>query len=79
MVNVTLENAEQLPLVTVHFNTVEVPAATPVTNALLAVDGAMETPVQPLVQVQAPVPVDGLVPVFGLFAASVNDPLLHCC
>ena len=76
-VNVTLEFAEHVPLVTVHFNVAGVPAATPVTVDTFDVGVVMVTPVHPLVHVQAPVPVAGLPPELGLLPASVNDTLLH--
>ena len=69
--------SEQLPLVTVHFNTAGVPAATPVTVVVLEVGLVIVTPVHPLVHVHNPVPVAGLPPEFGLLAAMVNEPLLH--
>ena len=77
-VNVTLEFAEHVPFVTVHFNVTGVPAATPVTVDAFDVGVVMVTPAQPLVHVHAPVPVAGLPPEFGLLPASVNEPLLHC-
>ena len=77
-VNVTLEFAEQLPLVTAQFKVVEVPAAIPFTMAVLEVGRGIVTPVQPLAQVQRPVPVEGFPAEFGLLANMLNVPLLHC-
>ena len=77
LVSVTLELAEHVPFVTVHFNVVGVPATTPVTVEVLEVGVVMVTPVHPLVQVHKPLPVAGLPPELGLFAAKVNELLLH--
>ena len=77
-VNVTLAFAEHVPLVTVHFNVAGVPATTPVTVETFEEGVVIVTPVQPLVQVQRPVPVAGLPAELGLLPAKVNEPLLHC-
>jgi phosphohistidine swiveling domain-containing protein len=69
LVKDTFEFALHVPLVTVHFNTAVLPAGTPVTVDVFDVGLVMLA--VPLTIVQSPVP--GL----GLFAANVNDPLLH--
>ena len=76
LVSVVLLLAEQLPLVTVHFNTAGVPATTPVT--VVVFDAGVVIEAVPLTKVHKPVPVAGLPAEFGLLAAMVNEPLLHC-
>ena len=75
LVSVVLLLAEQLPLVTVHFNTAGVPATTPVT--VVVFDVGVVIVAVPLTNVHSPVPVAGLPPEFGLLAAIVNVPLVH--
>ena len=60
----------QAPLVMVHLNVALLPAARPVTVVVGEDAVVMDT---------VPLTIDQLpVPVVGLFAAIVNDPLLHC-
>ena len=77
LVSETFELSEHVPFVTFHFNVV-VPVATPFTAVVFELGVTMVTPVHPLMHVHVPVPVAGFPPEFGLFAAMVKEPLLHC-
>ena len=67
--------SEQLPLVTVHFNTAGVPATTPVT--VVVFDVGVVIVAVPLTRVHKPLPVAGFPPELGLLADMVNEPLLQ--
>jgi hypothetical protein len=64
------DEVAQLPLLMVHRRVAELPAARPVTVVVLEVCVVMLA--VPLISDQSPVPTE------GLFAAMVNEPLLHC-